>query len=168
MRKLLAIALLVFICFLAEFLLFNIVGRWAKPNLLILLIIFFNLAFGIRYSLVAAVLGGLLKESLSLNIFGFYLLPFVLCAYMTTVLRQTIYHRGSPFSRLLLVAIVIGIYTVTQYGLSLFSGLLNPLDSLQFVLAPELLITLIITPWFFHKLKLCVSKLFAYLSLPYF
>jgi rod shape-determining protein MreD len=82
MRKIGLVTLFVFLFFLAEFFLFNMAGRWFLPNMLLLSIIYFNLAFGIRYSILAAVLAGTLKDSFGAGIFGLNIFVFVVCAYM--------------------------------------------------------------------------------------
>ncbi|MBU1997618.1 MAG: rod shape-determining protein MreD, partial [Candidatus Omnitrophica bacterium] len=101
MKKALIIIVLTFLCFLLEFLIFNIVGRWFMPNLLLLLVIFFNLYLGIRYSIFTAVCAGLLKDSFCASVFGINLVSYVVCAYMVTFLKRYIYHAGSKSSRLL-------------------------------------------------------------------
>ncbi len=58
------------------------------PNLLLLAVIYFNLAFGIRYSIFAAVVAGLFRDSFGAGIFGLNIFAFVVCAYLTTGLKR--------------------------------------------------------------------------------
>ena len=55
MKRILVIALVCYLAFALEFLLYNFWGKWGKPELLILVVIFFNLYLGIRFSIIAAV-----------------------------------------------------------------------------------------------------------------
>ena len=64
MFPLLLIILFTFILFGIEFLLFHVIGPWAMPNLLLLLVIFFTLYSGIRYGLVTAFVAGFVRDSL--------------------------------------------------------------------------------------------------------
>ena len=73
MKKIITIIFLSFFFLWLEFFLFNYVHPWVTPNFLLLLIIFVNLWLGIRFSLFAAVVAGLLKESFSTDFFGFHI-----------------------------------------------------------------------------------------------
>ena len=132
MRKILLIPVCVFIFFLVEFFLFNLAGRWFMPNLLLLVIIYFNLAFGIRFSIFAAVVAGLLKDSLTTGIFGFNIFSFVLCAYMTTILKRYLHYVASRRSRLLLVFFIASIMVTTCRMRSFFFRPIQSWIELQF------------------------------------
>src|SRR5262245_23603085 len=86
MRRIIFITVLVFLFFMLQFLLFNLVGWWLRPQLLILLIIFFDLYLGVRYGLYTAVLAGLIMDSFAASVFGLNLVSFILDAYMTSLL----------------------------------------------------------------------------------
>ena len=161
MRKIIFTFLLVYLFFLIEFFLFNLGGRWFLPNLLLLLVIYFNLVFGIRYSIFAAALAGILKDSFSTEIFGFNIFAFVLCAYLTTVLKRYLHYVASRRSRLLLVFCITAIHFTVLLFLRLMFSRTDALHSVQFVLVPEILTTLVITSFTFNQLKKCVLKLFA-------
>jgi len=161
MRKVILIALVVFSFFLIEFFLFNMGGKWFMPNLLILVIIYFNLAFGIRYSIFAAVLAGVLKDSFAIGTFGIHISAFVLCAYMTTILKRYLHYVASRRSRLLLVFCVTVIHVITLLGFQLFFGKVNVVQIFPFVFMPEVLTTLLVTSFIFTQLKKCVLKLSA-------
>lgn len=161
MRKVILIALVVFSFFLIEFFLFNMGGRWFMPNLLLLVIIYFNLAFGVRYSIFAAVLAGVLKDSFAIGAFGIHIAAFVLCAYMTTILKRYLHYVASRRSRLLLVLCVTIIHVITHLGFQLFFGKVNMVQVLPFVFMPEVLTTLLVTSFIFTQLRKCVLKLSA-------
>jgi len=161
MRKTILVALSVFLFFLTEFFLFNIGGRWIMPNLLLLVIIYFNLAFGIRYSIFAAVLAGIFKDSFGVGIFGVNIFSFVLCAYMTTILKRYLHYVASRRSRLLLVFCVTVVHVIAYFCLQLMFGKVNMAQIFIYVFIPEILTTLLVTSFIFTQLRRCVLKLSA-------
>ena len=161
MRKIILVPVCVFIFFLAEFFLFNMAGRWFMPNLLLLAIIYFNLAFGIRYSIFAAVLAGVLKDSFSAGIFGLNIFSLVLCAYMTTILKRYLHYAASRRSRLLLVFFITVINILVHFCFQAMFEKIDVAQVFKFVFVPEILTTLIATSFIFTELKKCVSKLFV-------
>ena len=161
MCKIIFTALLVYLFFLMEYFLFTFGGRWLMPNLLLLLVIYLNLAFGIRYSILAAALAGIFKDSFSTEIFGFNIFAFVLCAYLTTVLKRYLHYVASRRSRLLLVFCIAAIHFTILLFLRLMFSRTDIVHSVQFVLVPQILTTLIITSFTFNQLKKCVLRLFA-------
>ena len=161
MRKAILIAVFVFLFFLIEYFLFNMAGRWFMPNLLLLVVIYFNLAFGIRYSLFAAILAGILKDSFSTNLFGLNIFTFVLCAYMTTFLKRYLHYVASRQSRLLLVFFITTIHVMIQLCLHVMYEKVDLVQIFKYVFIPEIITTLIVTSFIFAQLKKCVLKLFA-------
>ena len=161
MRRILFISLFVLIFFLVEFFLFNLLGRWFLPNLLLLLIMFVNLYLGIRYSILAAFLAGFLKDSFSTQLPGFYLLPFLVCAYVTTLLKNWVYHRGSPFSRLILIMLVSITHVFTSFIIYTIYNDVSLGDVLKYVFVPQVGMTLLIAPVIFKILKICVSRFYV-------
>ncbi|HLF17442.1 MAG TPA: rod shape-determining protein MreD [Candidatus Omnitrophota bacterium] len=161
MKRLIVITLLVFVFFLLEFFIFNLIGGWLTPSLLILLIIFFNLYLGIRYGLYTAILAGVLKDSFSSTFFGLNIVTFIVCAYLTTVLRKYIYYRGSRLSRLLLVFLICLVDFICRLVLHAILGSLDAAGAFKFVLFSGVVTTLLATTYTFQQLKRCVSKLFV-------
>lgn len=161
MRKIIVITFFMIAGFLTEFLLFNDLAPWLIPNLLLLLVMFFDLYFGIRYGLYTAVLAGLIKDSFSSNVFGIHLSSFVVCAYMTTILKRYIYHMGSRLSRYILIFLIAALNGVIYYCLYRMFGGTIPWDQVaRYILLPQVVLTLIAAPWVFRGLKQCVSRLF--------
>ena len=161
MRKVIFTAIFVLIFFLIEFFLFSIAGRWFMPNMLLLLVIYFNLAFGIRFSLLSAVLAGTLKDSFSMALFGTNIFSFVVCAYMTTFLKRYFHYVASRSSRLLLVFFVLVIHMIVNFCIQLMYAKVNVIQAFQYVFVPEILATLFVTSFTFTQLRKCALRLFA-------
>ncbi len=162
MGKVAVITFFVVVAFIIEFLLFHLFGRWATPNLELLMVMFFNMYFGIRYGLVTAVLAGIVRDSYSIGTPGVNVCSFIVAAYMNTVLKQYIYHMGSRLSRYILIFLIIIINAIAHYYLyRSLVGPLSPGQVFQFVFLPEVVVTLLVAPFVFEGLKKCVSRLFA-------
>lgn len=162
MRKVVVITFCVVVAFIIEFLLFHLMGRWATPDLELLLVMFFNMYFGIRYGLLTAVLAGVLRDSFSTGILGINICSFIVAAYMTTILKQYIYHMGSRLSRYILILVIIAINAVVHYHLyRILVGPLYPGQVFRFVFLPQAVLTLLVAPFVFGQFKRCVSRLFA-------
>src|SRR3989338_9053675 len=125
MRKIIFTTILVFLFFLIEFYLFKTGGRWLMPNLLLLIVIYLNLVFGIRYSIFAAVIAGLLKDSFSVGVFGFNIFVFVLCAYITTILKRYLHYVASRQTRLFLVFLILLVHVTVSCFLHLMVEKVN-------------------------------------------
>ena len=163
MRKILFILVFAITFYLIEFVLFNTFGIWFKPNLLLLLVIFSNFAFGIRFSIIAAILAGMIKDSFSTGIFGINFLSFIICAYLVTFLMRFIHVRGRAAQRLLLVFYIVSANVFLQYCFYSIFIKTHPGIVFRSVLLPELLTTLIVANTTIRFLKICVSRLFVFL-----
>lgn len=162
MRKAIIIISFILIAFLTEFILFNSVGWWGVPNLLLLLIMFFDLYFGVRYGLLAAIFAGVIKDSFGVHLFGIHLSSFVVCVYMTTMLKRYIYHIGSFLSRYILILTISVLNVVVHYFLyQIFGNNIRPWHVFRFILIPEVVMTMVAAPVTFKYLKKCVSRLFV-------
>ncbi|MBI3602142.1 MAG: rod shape-determining protein MreD [Candidatus Omnitrophica bacterium] len=152
-KRLLVIALLAYLFFLLEFVLYDALGVWGKPELILLLVIFWGLYSGIRYSIAAAILGGLLKDTLSILPFGTYLFVLLAAAYLTTLARRNLYQPGSPFSRWVVAFFVfIGAFCievmlyVMRHDVRLTELLIN-------IFLPELVTTMVVVTFVFYRLR---------------
>ena len=161
MRRTWVISVFVLVFFLMEFFLFNFLGRWFLPNLLLLLIMFVNLYFGVRYSILAAFLAGFLKDSFSTQLPGFYLLPFLLCAYVTTLLKNWVYHMGSQFSRLILIMLVSITHVFASLMIYTIYSDVSLGDVMKYVFVPQVGTTLLMAQLTFKFLKICVSRFYV-------
>ena len=113
MKRIAVIALVSYLAFALEFLLYNFWGQWGKPELLILVVIFFNLYLGIRFSIIAAVFCGIFKDASGVAPFGTYVLVYIAGSYVTTFVRRYLYQPGSRFSRALVAFfVVVGCFIV--------------------------------------------------------
>jgi len=158
MRKIIVIAILVFICFMIEFFSFNFLGRWFKPNLSLVLIVFFNFYWGTRYGLVTAVLSGLIKDSFSANPFGLNIVSFIICVYLTTFIRRHLYYLSSSTSRIQIVLILCIVNVLTQYSINAFYSSIEFDEMFLYLILPELVITTLIAGYSFQKIKAFVLK----------
>jgi rod shape-determining protein MreD len=148
-------------CFLIQSVLSGFLGAWFTPNLLIILIVFFNLFRGTRYSLQIAVMAGILKDSFAVNVFGINTVAFILCAYLTTAIKTYIYQAGSEVVRVLLVFSITIVYILIYYCLTLIHTSLDFREVFSCILLPEVLTTTLIAPFVFERLKQCALKSFA-------
>ena len=153
MKRLFIIFSLTYLFFLAEFLLFNVFGRWGKPDLLLILIIFFNLYLGIRYGLVAAFFAGVLKDALSAQVFGIYIFLFMCAAFLATVLRRNFYRPGSRLSRLVVTGGVVAVFVLAQAVLYAMTYDLDWKGVIQYVFFPEVVVTMASATVIFTNLK---------------
>ncbi len=153
MKRIVVIGMVSYLGFALEFLLYNFWGEWGKPELLILVVIFFNLYLGIRFSIIAAVFCGILKDTSGIAPFGTYVLVYIAGAYLTTFVRRYLYQPGSRVSRALVTFfVVIGCFIV-QVVLSNMDHEARLSEQLFYLLVPQLLTTMIAATYVFERLK---------------
>ena len=162
MGKVAVITFFVVVAFVIEFLLFHLFGRWATPDLELLLVMFFNMYFGIRYGLVTAVLAGTIRDSFSIGTLGVNVCSFIVAAYMTTILKQYIYHMGSRLSRYILIFLIIIINAVVHYYLyRALVGTLSPGQVFKVRFSPGGRSDIARRAFCVRRIEKCVSRLFA-------
>ena len=162
MIKIFVITVLTFVFFLVEFLLFNLLGNWFQPDLLVLLIIFSDLFWGIRYGLFSAVLGGVLKDSFSSHLFGTHIFSFMVCAFATIIFRRYLF-QASPYALRILLAFTISLLnSFLLYILNSMFSLLDFSEVFYFVIVPNVLVTTLVSGFTFRHLKRCVLKFCAF------
>jgi rod shape-determining protein MreD len=153
MKRIVVIGLVSYLGFALEFLLYNFWGGWGKPELLILVVIFFNLYLGIRFSIIAAVFCGIFKDASGIAPFGTYVLVYIAGAYLTTFVRRYLYQPGSRVSRAMVTFfVVIGCFTV-QAVLSNMDHEVHLTEQLLYLLIPQLLTTMVAATYVFERLK---------------
>lgn len=157
--RVLMIVVAVYICFILESVLSSIFGRWFAPNLLLLLVIFFNLFRGIRYSILTALLAGILQDSYSPGPMGLSVFSFVACAYLTTIIKAYIYQPGSLPSRVLLVFVISVINVSILSLLHMISTTVDLGDVFQNILLPEVTATCVVTGYAFKHFRQCALRL---------
>jgi len=153
MKRVAVIALVSYLGFALEFLLYNFWGQWGKPELLILVVIFFNLYLGIRFSIIAAVFCGIFKDASGAAPFGTYILVYIAGAYVTTFVRRYLYQPGSRFSRSLVAFFVVVGCFIVQAILSNMNHEVHLRELLLYLLVPQLLTTMIAATYVFAQLK---------------
>lgn len=153
MRKILTIAILVAICFFIEFVAFNFLGRWFKPNLSLILLVFFNFYWGTQYGVMAAVLAGVIKDSFSVTPFGLNIVSFIVCVYITSFLRRHFYYLSSSTSRIQIVIILCFVNTLVQYFISALHGSVSFWQVVNYVMIPETLMTALVAGYAFLYIK---------------
>src|SRR3989338_3294243 len=158
-RKFFIIAIICALCFIIEILLGNLLGRWFKPNLILIAIVFFNLSWGTRYGLAAAIIGGLMKDSFSANFFGLNIFSLLSCAYLITFIRKYVYHVGSQAGRVKMVVIIVILNVTIQVLVKVALSYVNIGQAFHYVFLPEVIATTVLAGYTFDKLKRCVSNL---------
>lgn len=158
MRRILTVLALTLIFFLAEYLLTAVFGRFFVPNLMLLLIVFLDLSMGIRYALLAACVGGFIKDAYSVQFFGFHILTLMLSAYITTLLVRILHQKGSLLSLLLLIFCVNSVLLLCQGALSM--NLRYTDGFVHQIYLPEVLLTLLFSGVVFNYLRKCVLRLY--------
>lgn len=128
-------------------------GEWGKPELLILVVIFFNLYLGIRFSIIAAVFCGIFKDASGIAPFGTYVLVYIAGAYLTTVIRRYLYQPGSRFSRAVVTFLVVIGCFIVQLLLMSMSHEVHLKEQLLYLLVPQLLTTMIAATYVFAQLR---------------
>ena len=160
MQQIFIIPLICYLALLVEFVLFNLFGRWGDPHLLLLVVIFFNLYSGVRFSLWAALWAGVLKDCFSTMPFGTHIFTYVACVYLSTFIRRTYYERGSDLSKLFMVFLVVTAQTVIL-GLvhqRVFEEI-HWADVWGGIWLPEVIATMVVALYVFEKLLLIARKL---------
>jgi rod shape-determining protein MreD len=160
MKRILIITLICYLLFAAEFVLYNSFGAWGKPELLILAIVFFNLYLGIRFGIIAALICGLLKDSISIEPFGTYLFVYTAGAYATTFARQYLYQPGSRFSRAMVAFFAVASCFIVQSAVTLMNHEVRFNEVLVYLLIPQLITTMVAATFVFHRLR-DISVFFA-------
>ena len=158
MRKIFLITILSSLFFATEFLWVNLLGNWFKPNLLLLLIIFFNLSLGVRYGLAAAFLAGLLEDSFGASVFGVHIYSFVVCAFMMVVARRYFFHASVYSLRIFLAFLMSLLNALLVFALNSIFLPLDFKEAFCFVMFPEVLATTLAAGFTFRQLRTCVLK----------
>ena len=154
MKRVVVIGLVSYLAFALEFLLYNFWGPWGKPELLILVVIFFNLYLGIRFGIIAAVFCGIFKDASGVAPFGTYILVYIAGSYITTFVRRYLYQPGSRFSRALVAFFVVVGCFIVQAILASMNHEVHLPELLFYILVPQLLTTMIAATYVFEQLKI--------------
>ena len=160
MKKIYSLAAITVVFFLAELVFMTVFGRWLRPNLLILLIIFIDLHLGVRYGIFVALLAGLLKDSFSAGPLGMHTVSLILCVYIITLIRRFIFYDVEfGFLRILMAFVMSLLNVIIYYCLYAMLFTVDFAQMVVFVLLPEVLATTAMAALVFRELKRCVLKL---------
>jgi rod shape-determining protein MreD len=160
MKRVAVIVLVSYLAFALEFLLYNFWGQWGKPELLILVVIFFNLYLGVRFGIIAAVFCGIFKDASGIAPFGTYILVYIAGSYVTIFVRRYLYQPGSRFSRALVAFFVVVGCFIVQAVLTNMNHEVRLGELVTNLLVPQLLTTMIAATYVFSQLK-NISTFFA-------
>lgn len=161
MRNICIISLWIWICFVIEYFLGEWVSPWLRPNVLLILVIFFNLYRGIRHSLLVAFIAGIIQDSFAPQLFGLNVFTLMACAYLTTFLKMYIYESGSAITRLLLIFLTSIFYVLIGFWTRLIFIPLDFWGAFRFILLPEVFATTAAALFVFKVFKQCALKFFA-------
>jgi len=161
MRSALYIIFFVYVTFILESVLSQLVPRWLQPDLLLMLIVFFNLFRGIRYSLFAAFCAGLLRDSFSAQAFGLNTFSLTACAFLTTYIKLYVYHVGSVPTRVFLVVVMTVVHVLMRFIVNMVFVPLNFAEVFRHVLVPQVVLASFTANYFFARFKKCALKFFA-------
>jgi len=152
-KRLVVISLLAYIFFMLEVMFNDVFGPWFKPELLLLLVVFWGLYSGIRYSIFAAFICGLLRDAYSILPFGTYVFVYVAAAYVTTLVRQNLYQPGSSFSRAVVAFFVLIGSLLIEVLFYLMHHELRWMEFLSGIVLPQVVITMVMVTFVFYRLR---------------
>ena len=158
MKRFLFITVLVCLAFWAEFVLYNILGPWGKPELMVLAIVFCNLYWGIRHSIWAAFTAGILKDAFGIEPFGTHLFVYTVAAYLTAFTRDAIYQPGSRFSRAVVAFFVLTGVFILEILLHMRFFEVRVEEAAAFIFVPRMVLTMATATFVFHRLRDTVVK----------
>ena len=162
MRQILIIPILCYLFQLFEYCCFSLFGRWGDPHLMLLLVIFFYLYSGIRFSLWAALCAGIMKDCFSTMPFGTYIFSYMVCACLAVFIRKHWYERGSSLSKLMMVFLLTVVHAlIMAFLFKMVFEDVQWLDVLRSVWIPEMLATMVVALFVFKRL-LDVARLLKF------
>lgn len=161
MRKIFSILFLVFMSFLLQFFIFNILGKQWTPHLLLLLLVFITLVLGIRYGLLTGFLSGFLLDSYSVDVSGLHTFSMIACAYLIIFFHKYIFRSGSRPAIACLTFLVLFFDVIIKSSFHVLSGTFHWQDIFRYVLIPQVGLTLLLSTFIFRGLRQCASKLFV-------
>jgi rod shape-determining protein MreD len=162
MRQILIIPILCYMFQLLEYGCFSLFGRWGDPHLMLLLVIFFYLYSGIRFSLWAALCAGILKDCFSTMPFGAHIFSYMVCACLAVFIRKHWYERGSSVSKLMMVALLLTAHTLIMALLfKMVFEEVHWVEVVGSVWAPGMFATMVVALFIFRRL-LDVARLLKF------
>lgn len=159
MKKVFWIFIGCILLFYTEAVIGNVLGNWLKPNFLILLIIFVNLNYGIRYGLWAAVVAGIFKDSFGVGLFGSHIFAFTLSSYLLVFIKRTMIHLEAIYFKLALAFTICLLNIIILYCIQVLFVQVNFSEAVWFIVIPQLVTTTAVAPYCLDGFKICASEL---------
>ena len=159
MKQIFFVSLICVLGFLFQFFFFNLLGPWGTPHFLILCVVFFDLYWGVRYSVIAAFIGGFLLDIFRLDPIGSHIFALIACAYLTIFIRRNFYQPGSYLSRGFVAGANVLVYGFILGVLRMINDVSFSASGIFYALVPELIITLCLANLFFEVLKIWADRL---------
>lgn len=131
-----------------------------KPDLLLILMIFFNLHFSFKKGLVFGGICGLLKDVLSVGALGVNLFSFIICAFVIRGIKQNFYEDSFPMRAFV-------VFLVSLLNSTINCILLNVVSEVNFSILVFVVIilgsfyTTLFSLLVFIPFRRCVLKLFT-------
>ncbi|MEW5895467.1 MAG: rod shape-determining protein MreD [Candidatus Omnitrophota bacterium] len=161
MKNVILIGLGAWICFIIQYFFSELFSPWFRPNLLLLLVIFFNLYRGIRYSLLVAFFAGLISDSFTPDFFGINIFIFMMSAYLTTFLKMYIYESGSSASRFFLIFFITSCFGLMEFLVRMVLFSVDFGEAFRYQLLPQTFATAVVALYVMKRLRQCALRLFA-------
>ncbi len=159
MKRYVAICVFVYLAFLIEFVLYNAFGSWGKPELMVLVVVFCNLYWGIRHSLWAAFAAGSLKGAFDIEPAFTYVFVFMCAAFLSLFFRRYLYQPGSRFSRVVVSFFVLVSIFIIELLLHARSMTVRFWEAALYILIPSLVLTMAVATFVFGRLRDVILRL---------
>ncbi len=160
MRRTVVITFLAFTFYVLQFVFYNIFGHWFMPNLLLLLVLFFTLIKGIRIGILTAFISGMVVDSFHMDLFGLNIFSFLICGYLTVLVKRYVYHDGAFSVTFMAFLMSIANIFIQFVVISLFRPL-NFYQTVVNILVPETIATTVVAVITFSLLRQCVLRFYV-------
>ncbi len=158
MKKILWILCGCIFLFFIETVIYNVLGHWLTPNLLILFIVFVNLYFGVRQGLFASVVAGILEDSFAVGLFGAHIFAFILSSYLVILIKRYFLHIEALPLKITLSFTLSLLNVLILYFVQVLFSEVNFHDALWTIVIPEVVITTVAGPYCLASFKKCALK----------
>ncbi|MBF0479429.1 MAG: hypothetical protein HQL26_08095 [Candidatus Omnitrophica bacterium] len=158
MRKILFLILACMVCFIFEFLIFNYIGPWVRPSLVVILLVFATVFWNVESGILVAVLGGILEDSFGAS-FGFNMVAYGFCVLATSFFNDYIYQKGSRISLVILLFFVLVANIFARFVLMTMADQAISFSMVYRGIFSDIAVTILIANLMFNGLIRCALKL---------
>jgi len=129
-----------------------------RPDILLILVIFFNMHFSLRKGLIIGGICGLLKDIFSSGIFGLNLFSFIICILVLKEIKKYFYKESNSMLifTTFLISLINSIISCVAMSAILDLTFIRPFLLIIFL---ESIYTALISPIVFIPFKKCVLEL---------